>query len=198
MQMMTLMKCLDTMAYSRRHDLPHDDPMLLAGKLTSDMFEYTDVESERASAWYVNSASIGWAAYTVRTQAGTVARNRTTVENWAYVPFHRHRQPCHCILNIQQLLLVRAEGMGWEQDRAKIVTGTLHEARVLAGPGCVQQYNDDADIGALQLPTLLRANPANGYLWAVHVHQIACPVVVTQLTEEIVDCATIQKTGFHG
>lgn len=194
------MGVLDVMDASLRWDVAAGDPLQLAGKLKSSSFEtqYEPVPVTDAHAACASRVSIGFAAYTLKTEKGTREHGCTKRDDWAYVPFVRSNREVPCVLHIKQLLHVSSDVMGWEGSAAKIASGVLYEGKAVTGPGFVTQYNEDTTFGAIQFPTMIRFDPRQGYKWAIHISQIACPVVMSRLTSSVAECVTICKTGFHG
>lgn len=187
------------MAASNRWPINGD--LELGGKLLEEHFDIpagaAGLGGAPAKAWEVDCVSINWGSVKVRTTGSA----RTSKIDWlVYVPFVRGDREEPCLLRIKQLLVIRDDSaqIGWQGGWAKLAVGTLYEARALHGPGFVTAYNEDVAQGPIAFPSVLRADLAAGYDWAIHISQIACSVRITRMTDAVVEGVTVQKTGFHG
>jgi hypothetical protein len=154
-----------------------------------------------AEVLQVPCASIRGGAALVRTEAASAACERTRWDFYAYVSYMRGATQDACVMRIQHLLLVRCNVIGWPNDEARLVLGTMYgRLTIRAGTGPETKYNDDHARGACCVPRLLHASQAKlaaGYPWVVHVRQIHCPVVSLQLDTGM-SWVTIYKMGHHG
>lgn len=178
--------------------------LVIAGALTS---EHVLAQFDRghrttlADVKFAHTASIGNGSARVRTVQGSRVQGRTQCEHFVFVPFQRADGTLNaCVLKIEQLLLVRCAGQGWDNDTARIAAGVLHDfAHVVEGPGLFTDFNDDCRKGAFVVPTMLRVpNSSRGYKWAVHIRQISCPLVLLERESGAREFFTFNKMGQHG
>ena len=156
---------------------------------------------DAAEVFYSDSASIGLGAFVVRTIAGSNASGRTRCDQYAYVPFMSGRRHNPCVLEVDQIVLVRKPGMGWPNDEARLAVGCLYDhLQVRKGCGLEDKFNDDPARGACVVPRALFLSAdrkKHGYKWAVHLNQVYCSCCV--ITGPSGDTfVTSHKMGYHG
>ena len=205
LQVGTFARTLEAMHHSQergRHRV--DDASAIAGRLREQhvLTQHRQGVAQCAATTHAaDTASIGHGAALVRTIAGSRAYGRKQCEHFAFVPFVRANGSLNaCVLEIEQLLLVRCPGMGWPDDTARLATGTLYDAaEVVDGPGHCTVYNDDPRLGACTVPTMLRVpSSSKGYKWAVHLRQVDCPLVCLERQSGARAFFTFHKMGFGG
>jgi len=176
----------------------------IAGRLlrTHILGERVGVEVEGAAhVMCSDSASIRCGTCTVRTRLGSMGHGRTRCDHFAYVPFSTRSGHSACVLEIEQILLIRKEGMGWPDDEARLAVGILYAGLpTRSGAGLESSYNDDVTRGSCMVPRALYCShrrQQQGYKWAVHLHQIHCPCSV-HTGNDGVTFLTCSKMSFHG
>lgn len=205
MQLSTFANALDTMearARNRAHQV--EGELSLAGRLLRKhvLGEAVGVDIVGAADVFCSdTASIQRGASVIRTHTGSMAEGRTRCDHFAYIPFMTGRTQNPCVMNVDQILLVRRSGMGWHDDEARIAVGTLYERLpVHRGAGLQSSYNDDPLQGACVVPSALflsARDKKRGYTWAVHLSQVHCSCsCIYGVTGDTF--LTSHKMGFHG
>lgn len=154
-----------------------------------------------ATVQYSDSATIQSGAFVIRTEKGSSAYQRTHTDHFVYVPFRAGRRHNACVMQIDQLLLVKRKGMQWRNDEARIAVGTMWDhLTVRRGIGLETEFNDDPALGPCTVPRALLLTPSRrkkGYKMAIFIRQIHCPCVF--IPDDDGDTfMTISKMGYHG
>lgn len=206
-----LAETLDTMAAkvrNRAHQV--QGSLAIAGQLTGEHIrgrfdkrtgETIHVDDVAALTSYSDTASIRYGAWVVRTFRGSSAHGRTHTDHFVYIPFMAGRAPNPCVMKIMQIVLVKRPGMGWCNDEARLAVGVLWDRlAVQRWDGLESAYNDDPVAGPCCVPRVLLLKESRkpaGYVWAVHLHQVHCPVAyLPGIDGEMF--ITLSKMGFHG
>lgn len=191
MQISTFVRVLDEMtAKAKRKAHAVRGPLAIAGSLTrKEIFgefelgsgSYTNEDGETAEVSCSDSATIQSGAWVVRTVVGTKSHGRQKTDHYAYVPFRSARSMNHCVMRIDQILLVRRKNMGWRNNEARLAVGMLWDhLAVRSGTGLETSYNDDPTKGACCVPRALFLNErmkGKGTKTAIFLRQIHCPCV---------------------
>lgn len=154
-----------------------------------------------AEVFHSDSASVRRGEFTIRTKKGSAAFGRTRCDHLAYIPFESDKGVNHCVMLIDQILLVNRGGLDWRDDEGRLAVGVLYDKlSVCSGGGMETGFNDDTSRGKCVIPGALRltaSDKARRYRWAVYVNQIYCTCsCFTDKTGHIF--LTSQKMGFHG
>lgn len=181
-------------------------PLAIAGVLTRKKVmgkrdAVTRKMRKAATVFHSDTASIRHGAFNLRTVRGSHAHGRTHTDHFVYVPFQGSRGKHNpCVMKVEQIVLVKQKKMGWPQDEARLVVGTIYDhLTVREGMGMEKDYHDDPKTGACCVPRFLYAAQsklASGYPWAVHLHQVNCPVAYLPGSKGD-HFVTISKMGFH-
>lgn len=187
---------------NRGHQL--HGPLAVAGVLTEEHitgYREAGLIKDAAEVFYSDTASIQWGAFLIRTDKGCAAFGRTRTDQYAYIPFMAAHRQNPCVMKISQLLLVKRQGMGWPNGECRLAVGTLYDSlSIRKGAGLEAEYNDDPSREACVVPRALFASRRClecGYLWAVHMRQINCPVAHIPGTSGDT-FLTLSKLGYHG
>lgn len=185
--------------------------LAIAGKLTRQCIMGTFIRAtgrvefprgEPAEVLCSDTATIQAGAWVVRTSKASQSHGREHTDMYVYIPFRTANGLNHCILKIEQILLVRRKLMGWRGNEARIATGILWERLVVRrGAGLETEYNDDPSVGACCVPRALhlsRAHAHRGIRYAVFLRQIHCPCVYIPEEKVGETFMTLSKMGFHG
>lgn len=157
--------------------------------------------NEKPEVFSSDTATIQSGAWVVRTEAGCLSHKRQKTDKYVYIPFRAARGISHCVMKIDQLLLVRLKGMSWRGEEARIAVGTLWDRLAIReGAGLEVTYNDDPTRGACCVPRVLylsAAKKAKGRRIAVYLRQVHCPCAFYPGPpgETFI---TVSKMGFHG
>jgi hypothetical protein len=206
MQLSKFMLTLDYMTRTRRCAVNGPASIAGPGRLISAYFlpvHQFGVAAYRATAHCADSVSIKGKDI-LRTLAGTHRHGRTKVECYGYVPFRTDQGMQHCVLRIEQLLVVRCDVFETEANPdgiAKIAAGVIFEGSPVQGRGLSTEFNDDPGQGPVRFPTKLKVGSAfEPYRWAVFVHQIMCPLVQAVAIEPGTPSHYISyvRSGFQG
>lgn len=154
-----------------------------------------------AHVQYSDTATIHSGKFVVRTEKGSSACGRTHTDHFVYIPFRAGQRHNACVMQIDQLLLVKREGMQWRNDEARIAVGTLWDhLSIRRGIGLECGYNDDPAKGPCIVPRALLLTPSRrkkSYRTAVFIRQIYCPCVY--IPDPDGDTfVTISKMGYNG
>jgi len=148
-----------------------------------------------------DSATIRRGMFVVRSKRGSAKSGRTKSDHFAYVPFRSGSRPNACVLEIEQILVVRQSGLGWEGDEARLAVGVMYDRLVVrSGGGLESSFNDELTQGACVVPRALflsARRKKQGYKWAVFLNQIYCPCCVHH-ADQGDTFLTCSKMGFHG
>jgi len=131
MQLSKLVKSLDSMEARVKNGAHQVEGELgIAGRLLRQhvlgVANGAEVEGA-AEVFCADSASIQRGASIIRTETGSGAHGRTRCDHFAYVPFLSGRTQNPCVMHVEQILLVRQAGMGWQNDEARIAVGILYD-----------------------------------------------------------------------
>lgn len=193
---------------SRGHHVQGE--MAIAGKLTAEHITGT-WNAEAGERRYPgdiiptvsvsDTATIQSGAFLIRTIEGSSAFNRTHTDHYVYIPFRSGSVHNACVMRVEQIILIKHNGMGWRNGEARIAVGMLWDhLAIRRGAGLEVEFNDDPSRGACSVPRALQLTPtrkAMGYQHAVFVRQIHCPCVY--IPDPSGDMfMTVSKMGYHG
>lgn len=153
-----------------------------------------------AQVCWSDSATIKRGAFVVRTKVGSRAHGRTRCDHFVFVPFWMGAVFNPCVMEVDQILLVKREGMGWPEDECRLAVGTLYDKLTVCDGGGLQTRFNDSAVGPRTVPGALRLTSSArscGYKWAVHLYQVhcTCPVLIDKDGYVFL---TSQTMGFHG
>lgn len=190
----------------RGHDI--EEGFAIAGVITPEVLQgvmESGQAKDAADVFFSEDATIQAGAHVVRTKKGTMSHGRTRDNHFVYVPFWKARgEQDPCIMAVKQLVLIRKTGMGWPNDEARLVVGTMYDnLAVRSGVGLEDSYNDDYAKKATCVPRVIYASDARiraGYPWAVYLSQVHCPVCHFSQSKKRkgMSFITVSKMGYHG